>query len=148
MTKDAATLCRVFRRRFGECSGNSYSVEMLVTGAMRYAQQYCAEMGFARWSSGATHATGRVPLFAEDYPWSCSVPSWPPYLAFLANVAPALRVGPYFLLGVSLSFGISSGLCGQVRVTRTSTRRVLRHGVSSLRRYGWLCLSVVWTVPC
>ena len=66
----------------------------LVSVAMRYAERYAAEFGFARCLSRLTRPRTRVPLFARNSPWSCSDPGRMLYRAFLSELASALGVGP------------------------------------------------------
>ena len=90
---------RMFRKLFGSCPGDEGPVETSLVHAVRHAEMYVLEYGFARNSSRLSCRRARLLLFAEDYPETSVGAAWFLYRAVSKKFAPNhVAVEPYRLL--------------------------------------------------
>ena len=88
VVRNAVALCAMFRPKLGAFSTEPGEPHQLVGGAMRCAQSYVLESGFARCSSRASRLRPRSSLFAEDCPKCASDPARNLYSAISSELAP------------------------------------------------------------
>ena len=95
---NTAALRAMFESLFGACSEDPVALDRLVESAMRYADPYAPEFGFARRSPRATYRRPRASPYAGDFPKCASTPAWHVYSAASRTFAPDhLAVEPYRL---------------------------------------------------